>query len=567
MSTLKFCFQNEIHKCSKVPEDYETLLQAVQTVFKGQLNGPFDLQYEDCDGDKVMLSNEDDYQAMKESEGKNKSIKIFITPKSDQGIFQLRTSLVSTSFLSNKNDGLDNYQIIENVEKKEAQPEKLLESVELPEKIEKIELPVQIKEVEIKEENSEFFKLEVQPEPVQIYEVEAEEQKAEPIQVQTEQETQTLAKDVKELLVQTDELQENGAHCKMGHLFRKLKRKEMIKQLIGEALEEKLPEMVQSIMTQSQNISRIEEPKVESNAEAQNAKPIHSYVTCDGCGVKPIVGVRYKCSVCDDFDYCEVCEATKEHAHEFLKIKAPRRYGCPYMRHQNAPSMGIRNRCHELLKSNNFNSLMNKPKEIFNSLFEKKEEPKEEPKIEIPKVEVPKVEIIQVIPQPQPEVFKLYDVVLSKEIKNLPEIITVDDKDLYKTISVKNTGILDFPQGTYIKNSDQKYAQKTLIPALEINKEYSAVLRIKLPQKIGNHTSTWVVAFKNEEGKEEFIGAPIVLKYEISEKQFTPEQMTKAKQLQELFPGKEFKDYCESVKLAGNISMEELIENFLAKSA
>jgi len=44
-------------------------------------------------------------------------------------------------------------------------------------------------------------------------------------------------------------------------------------------------------------------------------------VTCDGCNAYPIVGYRYKCAVCENFDYCEKCEATIEHNHPFLKIK------------------------------------------------------------------------------------------------------------------------------------------------------------------------------------------------------------------------------------------------------
>ncbi len=46
-------------------------------------------------------------------------------------------------------------------------------------------------------------------------------------------------------------------------------------------------------------------------------------MTCDGCNTCPIVGVRYKCAVCKDYDYCEKCEATKPHVHPFLKIKEP----------------------------------------------------------------------------------------------------------------------------------------------------------------------------------------------------------------------------------------------------
>jgi len=53
---------------------------------------------------------------------------------------------------------------------------------------------------------------------------------------------------------------------------------------------------------------------------------VHVNVTCDGCDVNPIVGVRYKCSVLPDFDYCEVCEATKPHDHPFIKIRDPATY-------------------------------------------------------------------------------------------------------------------------------------------------------------------------------------------------------------------------------------------------
>lgn len=40
---------------------------------------------------------------------------------------------------------------------------------------------------------------------------------------------------------------------------------------------------------------------------------VHRNFTCDGCETHPIVGVRYKCSVCPDFDFCSTCETNKEH--------------------------------------------------------------------------------------------------------------------------------------------------------------------------------------------------------------------------------------------------------------
>jgi ribosomal protein S12 len=49
----------------------------------------------------------------------------------------------------------------------------------------------------------------------------------------------------------------------------------------------------------------------------------HTTVACDGCGVSPIIGIRYKCIVCKNFDYCEVCEERITHEHSFIKILRP----------------------------------------------------------------------------------------------------------------------------------------------------------------------------------------------------------------------------------------------------
>jgi len=52
--------------------------------------------------------------------------------------------------------------------------------------------------------------------------------------------------------------------------------------------------------------------------------PIHPNVICDGCN-NGVVGTRYKCLVCHDFDLCEPCESQKSHdpSHPMLKIQQP----------------------------------------------------------------------------------------------------------------------------------------------------------------------------------------------------------------------------------------------------
>ena len=56
-----------------------------------------------------------------------------------------------------------------------------------------------------------------------------------------------------------------------------------------------------------------------------NEKPVHKGVKCNKCGMRNIVGCRFKCTVCNDFDLCEKCEAKYggEHLHPFLKVYEP----------------------------------------------------------------------------------------------------------------------------------------------------------------------------------------------------------------------------------------------------
>lgn len=48
----------------------------------------------------------------------------------------------------------------------------------------------------------------------------------------------------------------------------------------------------------------------------------HPGVLCSHCKQSPIRGTRYKCTVCPNFDFCDICEATIEHSHPFLKLTA-----------------------------------------------------------------------------------------------------------------------------------------------------------------------------------------------------------------------------------------------------
>ena len=74
--------------------------------------------------------------------------------------------------------------------------------------------------------------------------------------------------------------------------------------------------------------------KVVEEKKDDNKNKVHGDYICDGCNADPIVGIRYKCAVCDDFDYCEKCEKElgSKHGHPFLKIRnvneAPIYFNC-----------------------------------------------------------------------------------------------------------------------------------------------------------------------------------------------------------------------------------------------
>jgi len=58
--------------------------------------------------------------------------------------------------------------------------------------------------------------------------------------------------------------------------------------------------------------------------EMEVVPSFHPNVTCDGCGMNPVSGPRFKCKTCDNFDFCENCFYNKNsHKHSFNRISEP----------------------------------------------------------------------------------------------------------------------------------------------------------------------------------------------------------------------------------------------------
>merc|ERR1719499_2739057 len=66
-----------------------------------------------------------------------------------------------------------------------------------------------------------------------------------------------------------------------------------------------------------------EEAKEAVQQEFEPEPVIHRGITCDGCDMSPIVGVRYKSVLRADYDLCEKCEVNHDPNDPLIKIKVP----------------------------------------------------------------------------------------------------------------------------------------------------------------------------------------------------------------------------------------------------
>ena len=77
------------------------------------------------------------------------------------------------------------------------------------------------------------------------------------------------------------------------------------------------------------NLEVVAAPDASAGAPAAAAQAsaseghVHTNVTCDNCGMAPIVGPRFKCLVRDDFDLCPSCETESVQPYAMVKIYSP----------------------------------------------------------------------------------------------------------------------------------------------------------------------------------------------------------------------------------------------------
>jgi hypothetical protein len=94
-------------------------------------------------------------------------------------------------------------------------------------------------------------------------------------------------------------------------------------------------------------VTSVDSGTMPSQPETPRDPAQHTGVQCDTCDVSPIVGARYKCMVCDDFDLCAVCHDGKKHdEHAMVRIADANDHSWRSMfHHRRGPRWGNRGRC------------------------------------------------------------------------------------------------------------------------------------------------------------------------------------------------------------------------------
>ncbi len=306
--TIKICFDNQTHKIAKNPTDYDTLLKKVAEIFGNQLPQNWTLQYLDSDDDKIMLNSQEDYKTLLEEEmsESKKSVKVFVFPLEENSLIRSQVSFAQKEEIIEKVptiiEDAESVYIVEPQELIKEQEEIIQEKEEVaPVPEEKILIKEEVipeDKVEIAEEPIQQEKREVAEEGKLIVEKTKEELKKEKLQEKKRKHQEKIQKKVQKV-------QEKQAQ-----------KKKQFEDVIVDLLFEQLP----TIASYNRDVILQEnKPKVQKTERAV----VHRSVACDGCGVFPMTGIRYKCLECADFDFCEKCEATREHAHPFIKFKKP----------------------------------------------------------------------------------------------------------------------------------------------------------------------------------------------------------------------------------------------------
>jgi len=116
------------------------------------------------------------------------------------------------------------------------------------------------------------------------------------------------------------------------------KEKELLRESITQAVIDSVNVNIEKIRTEliQKTISettRAIERSLNSDVEKPKNETVHNGFTCNECAVFPIIGERYRCTICYDYDLCSKCEEIlgEAHKHPFVKYRTNDHRGANFL--------------------------------------------------------------------------------------------------------------------------------------------------------------------------------------------------------------------------------------------
>jgi len=94
-----------------------------------------------------------------------------------------------------------------------------------------------------------------------------------------------------------------------------------LKNLINNELQTQSKEVFSELLKSKDLCGALPKDEDDELYDDPQEEVIHLNVACDGCGVEPIKGIRYKCSIRKNFDLCSLCEERLPNEYPMLKIR------------------------------------------------------------------------------------------------------------------------------------------------------------------------------------------------------------------------------------------------------
>ena len=113
-SPVEIHFEGQIYNLSTFPSSFEDLIAKIKQHFTDTLPKPWSLQYEDYDGDRIMLVHNEDFEALTKELGNSfEHLKVYIIPKNSDCIILERQESGKKSPRMSNNQSMESYNVLE----------------------------------------------------------------------------------------------------------------------------------------------------------------------------------------------------------------------------------------------------------------------------------------------------------------------------------------------------------------------------------------------------------------------------------------------------------------------